>query len=114
MIHVDWDDMELAHVERARVERRIAGIPIGPKDVLSVRRAIGGYQAILSKSLHGCGTELRVHGDDLVRVIECVRALATTGGSPADAIRRFDVGGLARRRRAVVRGAFATMRAAHE
>src|SRR5690606_36008727 len=75
-------------IERARVERRIAGISVGPKDVLTVRRVIHGYQAILSKPLHGCGTELRVHGHDLVRVIECVRALAMAGSGAAGASRR--------------------------
>lgn len=88
MIHVDWDELQLADIERARVERRIAGISIGPKDVFTVRRVIHGYQAILSKSLQGCGTELRVHGNDLVRVLECVRALARAGaGGAADASR---------------------------
>lgn len=88
MIHVNWDDLQLTAAERARIEARVADLRVGPRDVFTMRRVILGYQAILSRPSRSCGTELRVHGSDLVLVLDCVRELAT--GATDDASRRSD------------------------
>ncbi len=89
MIHVDWDELQLTAAERARIEARVADLPVGPHDVFTMRRVIHGYQAILSRPSRSCGTELRVHGSDLVLMLDCVRELASAAATD-DASRRSD------------------------
>lgn len=77
MIHVDWDDLQLTDDERARAEQRIERMAVGPRDVFTVRRVVHGYQAIFSKSVRGCGTELRFHGSNLMRVLDRASELSS-------------------------------------
>lgn len=77
MIHIDWDDLQLTDAELTRAVESIREIPVGPRDVLTVRRVIHGYQVVFSRPSRGYGTELRIHGSDLTRVLERARELAT-------------------------------------
>lgn len=97
MIHIDWDDLQLPRELRATVEERIARLSVAPHETFTVRRVVHGYQAIYSTPSHVCATELRLHGSDLVlvvdRALELIRFVAerAEGHRPAPALLHANV-----------------------
>jgi hypothetical protein len=70
MVEVDWGDLSPTHLQRARVQSRVAELAHIDGPTVSLRRRGSGYEARLTTPLPAAPAELRLAGDDLGSVID--------------------------------------------